>query len=202
MRLESIDRVESSARTMVAKKTMPARESLHVGNGAGFWGDNLDAPFLLARDGKLDVLDARVPRRADDGDPEPSSFPGQERRLCDGFPRAARAPGSDPGRTTSGCGSSPMPAVSIHRRARARCGEILEAAAMPEMPIGMVAGDDVLDRVPHWIEQGIDLSHLETGEPISTVADRLVAANVYFGARPIAEALGRRCAHRPDRASR
>ena len=27
-----------------------------VGNGAGFWGDNLDAPYLLARDGNLDVL--------------------------------------------------------------------------------------------------------------------------------------------------
>src|SRR3954452_5853089 len=29
---------------------------LRVGNGAGFWGDNLDAPYLLARDGRLDVL--------------------------------------------------------------------------------------------------------------------------------------------------
>ncbi len=32
-------------------------------------------------------------------------------------------------------------------------------------------------------------SHLETGAPISSVASRLVAANVYLGARPIAEAL-------------
>src|SRR5436305_5720394 len=31
-------------------------ETLAVGNGAGFWGDNLDAPYLLARDGRLDVL--------------------------------------------------------------------------------------------------------------------------------------------------
>src|ERR1700679_4084195 len=30
--------------------------SIRVGNGAGFWGDNLDAPFLLARDGQIDVL--------------------------------------------------------------------------------------------------------------------------------------------------
>ena len=40
---------------------------------------------------------------------------------------------------------------------------------------------------------GVALDHLETGEPISTVADRLSSANVYLGARPIAEALaGRR----------
>src|SRR5690348_908337 len=30
--------------------------TLRVGNGAGFWGDNLDAPYLLARDGGLDFL--------------------------------------------------------------------------------------------------------------------------------------------------
>ena len=32
------------------------RAPIRIGNGAGFWGDNLDAPYLLARDGKLDVL--------------------------------------------------------------------------------------------------------------------------------------------------
>src|SRR6516165_8477902 len=32
------------------------KQPLRIGNGAGFWGDNLDAPYLLARDGKLDVL--------------------------------------------------------------------------------------------------------------------------------------------------
>ncbi|HLZ09790.1 MAG TPA: acyclic terpene utilization AtuA family protein, partial [Chloroflexota bacterium] len=32
------------------------RAPIRVGNGAGFWGDNQDAPFLLARDGRLDYL--------------------------------------------------------------------------------------------------------------------------------------------------
>ena len=29
---------------------------IRVGNGAGFWGDNLDAPRLLAKRGELDYL--------------------------------------------------------------------------------------------------------------------------------------------------
>ncbi len=33
-----------------------ANPPIAIGNGAGFWGDNLDAPYLLARDGRLDVL--------------------------------------------------------------------------------------------------------------------------------------------------
>ena len=41
----------------------------------------------------------------------------------------------------------------------------------------------MLDRIPGWIEEGLDLAHLETGEPIVGVAGRLVAANVYLGAQ-------------------
>src|SRR5271157_4533672 len=33
-----------------------ANPPIAIGNGARFWGDNLDAPYLLARDGRLDVL--------------------------------------------------------------------------------------------------------------------------------------------------
>ena len=71
----------------------------------------------------------------------------------------------------------------------ARCGQILKSAGMAGTAIGVVTGDDVLGWIPEWITQGIDLSHLETGASITTVASRLVAANVYLGARPIAEAL-------------
>ena len=41
---------------MVSRSPDHASGTLRVGNGAGFWGDNLDAPYLLARDGQLDVL--------------------------------------------------------------------------------------------------------------------------------------------------
>src|SRR6266567_5243642 len=32
------------------------RHSVRIGNGCGFWGDNLDAPILLAQKGRLDYL--------------------------------------------------------------------------------------------------------------------------------------------------
>src|SRR5271163_1364307 len=41
---------------MITKAANTVSESIRVGNGAGFWGDNLDAPFLLSRDGQIDVL--------------------------------------------------------------------------------------------------------------------------------------------------
>ena len=41
---------------MIATAANRASESIRIGNGAGFWGDNLDAPYLLAKDGRIDVL--------------------------------------------------------------------------------------------------------------------------------------------------
>src|SRR5256714_8735902 len=32
------------------------RRAVRIGNGCGFWGDNLDAPALLAEHGRLDYL--------------------------------------------------------------------------------------------------------------------------------------------------
>ena len=52
-----------------------------------------------------------------------------------------------------------------------------------------MTGDDVRDRIAGWIQDGLDLGHMETGEPIDGIVGRIVAANVYLGARPIAEAL-------------
>jgi hypothetical protein len=161
---------------------------LKVGNGAGFWGDNLDAPFLLARDGRLDVLTLEYLaeltmailshlRSRDRNAGFVTDFPELVERLA---PILAEREAL---RIVTNAGGLNPPSCS------SRCGEILEAAAMPGTPLGMVAGDDVLDRVPAWVSEGIELSHLETGEPISSVVNRLVAANVYFGARPIAQAL-------------
>src|SRR5215472_2202739 len=31
-------------------------DRVRIGNGCGFWGDNLDAPILLAEQGRLDYL--------------------------------------------------------------------------------------------------------------------------------------------------
>jgi hypothetical protein len=61
------------------------------------------------------------------------------------------------------------------------CAELLKKHGL-HLVIGTVTGDDVLD----VLNEG---PNLETGEPLSTIKDRLVTANAYLGAAPIAEAL-------------
>jgi len=55
--------------------------------------------------------------------------------------------------------------------------------------IAVVTGDALLPRLDALRAQGEALAHLDTGAPIADVRDRLVFANAYLGAAPIAQAL-------------
>src|SRR5690606_32586919 len=74
------------------------------------------------------------------------------------------------------------------------CAEaVLEAARNAglggRIRVGVVTGDDILDRLHELIADGIPLANMETGEPLAGVLDRVQSANAYIGARPIVQAL-------------
>jgi hypothetical protein len=76
------------------------------------------------------------------------------------------------------------------------CAEAVRALAASrgaggKVKIGVVTGDDLLPRVDDLIASGHPLVHMETGEPLATVRDRVLSANAYIGSTPIVEALGR-----------
>jgi len=68
---------------------------------------------------------------------------------------------------------------------------IFEVALKRGIPIrvGVVLGDNILDTLDSVIGAGHELKNMESGEPVKTVRDRVLSANVYFGAWPIVEAL-------------
>src|SRR5690606_41535677 len=56
--------------------------------------------------------------------------------------------------------------------------------------IAYVTGDDLLPRLPELIEAGVDLAHLDTGEPLGD-PQRFISANAYLGCCGIVAALSR-----------
>src|SRR5207237_5094468 len=48
----------------------------------------------------------------------------------------------------------------------------------------------LLPRLDRLVAAGVPLAHLDDGRPLAAIRDRIVAANAYLGAWPIAEALG------------
>jgi hypothetical protein len=74
----------------------------------------------------------------------------------------------------------------------AGAGEALAAAFRAKgwrARIAVVTGDALLDRLGDLQAAGESLAHLDTGAPIDSVRERLVFANAYLGAAPIAQAL-------------
>src|SRR5688572_24572974 len=162
--------------------------TLRIGNGCGFWGDNLDAPILLARDGKLDVLTLEylaeltmsILALQKQRDPEA----GYASDFLDVLERLTPILKQQPHLKiiTNAGGMNPH---GCARKAR----DILGRGGLDSKKIGVVSGDDLLPRLDELLASGHPLTNLDTNEPLTKVRDRVVSANAYLGAAPIVEAL-------------
>jgi hypothetical protein len=159
-------------------------EIIRIGIGAGFWGDSIDAPVRLARSGHIDVLTLEylaeltmaILAHLRSKDPEAGYVTDVLSVMADLAPWLAG--GRNSRVVTNAGGLNPLACA-------ARCARELD----PDIVIGVVTGDDILSLLPEWSASGVDLSHMESGAPISQVLDCLVCANAYMGARPIADAI-------------
>lgn len=57
------------------------------------------------------------------------------------------------------------------------------------LKIAVVDGDDILNQIENLNEDGHLLHNMDDGRPVTDVRESLLSANVYFGARPMVEAL-------------
>ena len=161
---------------------------LRIGNGCGFWGDNLDAPLVLAQRGQLDYLTLEylaeltmsilaLQKHRDAAAGYAHDFLDVLRRLT---PILKAQPGLKV--VTNAGGMNP---ASCAERVKA----ILADAGLADRRVAVVSGDDLSPRLDELLAAGHPLTNLDTGEPLAAVRDRVVSANAYLGARPIVEAL-------------
>jgi Acyclic terpene utilisation family protein AtuA len=162
---------------------------VRIGNGCGFWGDNLDAPVRLAQDGRLDYLtldylaELTMSILAVQKQRDPQA--GYATDFLDVLGRLTPILRDQPGLkiVTNAGGTNP---VACAAKARA----ILDQGDLHQYRIATVSGDDLLPRLDALLAAGHPLSNLDSGEPLETVRGQVVSANAYLGARPLAEALG------------
>jgi hypothetical protein len=155
---------------------------IRIANGQGFWGDWLEAPVRLIEQGPLDYLaldylaevTMSILQKQRQGDPNlgyARDFPPLMARIAGKIRRKhvrviANAGGVNP----------------------AACArEVLRLA--PQLKVAVVLGDDVLSRLDEFIGKGYEMRDLDTQQPLSTIRGRILAANAYVGAFPLAEAI-------------
>jgi hypothetical protein len=161
---------------------------VRIGNGCGFWGDNLDAPVFLAQAGRLDYLTLEylaeltmsILALQKQRDPQ-AGFAGD---FLDVLQRLTPILTAQPNLkiVTNAGGMNPLGCAA---KARA----ILDKAGLGDRRIAIVTGDDLMPRLDELVKQGHAQTNLETGEPLATVRDRVVSANAYLGSPPIVDAL-------------
>jgi len=161
--------------------------AVRIGNGQGFWGDNVDAPVELLRGGPIDYLgmdylaEVTLSIMARQKLKNPSlgyatDFIDFIRRVLPELKeRGVRVLSNAGGLNPRGC--------------REKIFEIAEKLGVSGIAVGVVEGDDVLPRLGELVAQGHELRNMDSGEPIAPIIDRLAAANAYLGAWPVAEAL-------------
>jgi hypothetical protein len=163
---------------------------IRIANGQGFWGDSLEAPLQLIRGGPIDYLTLdflaevtmSILQKMRARNPET----GYARDLVDIAGRALPESVARGVKVITNAGGVNPEAC------RKAITEVASRAGLTgRLKIGVVTGDDILSRLDDYLDRGLDLANLDTGAPLSSIRSRIQSANVYFGARPIAEALDR-----------
>ena len=164
------------------------KKVVRVAAGQGFWGDDLDAPRRQVEGGPIDYLmldylaevTMSILQKQKERDPSlgyARDFVGAvESVLPAVVDRGVKVIANAGGVNPPACAAAVMTAAE-------------KSGAKGKLRIGVVTGDDLLSRLDDLMAQGHALSNMETGEPLSTVRDRVLSANAYIGSEPIVEAL-------------
>ena len=163
---------------------------VRVASGQGFWGDWLEAPRRQVEGGHVDYLmldylaevTMSILQKQKERDPKmgyardfigamESVFPAVVER---GVKVIANAGGVNP----QSCANAVIAA-----------GE--KMGLRGKFIVGVVTGDDLLSRLDELLAAGHKLANMDTGQPLSSIRDRVLSANAYIGSTPIVEALER-----------
>ncbi len=163
------------------------KEKIRIASGQGFWGDLIDAPVWQVKHGKIDYLvmdylaevTMSILQKQKNKNPNlgyAKDIPILMKRILPDLKEKGFKV------ITNGGGVNPVACANA-------VFDVARELGISGLKIAVVLGDDIRERIDEIIEQGALLENMETGEPITIVKDKLLSANVYFGAFPIVEAL-------------
>ncbi|HSK74134.1 MAG TPA: acyclic terpene utilization AtuA family protein [Pyrinomonadaceae bacterium] len=164
------------------------KEKVKVASGQGFWGDLLTAPVEQVRGGQIDYLmldylaevTMSIVQKQKQRDPNAGyarDFISLMREILpDCVKKNIKVTANAGGVNVKGCAEAVREAAA-------------DLGLSGKFKIGMITGDDILDRLDEFLEKGIEITNMDTGESLSEIRERIQSANVYLGARPLVEAL-------------
>jgi hypothetical protein len=162
-------------------------EPLRIANCSGFYGDRLSAAREMVEGGPIDVLTgdwlaeltmlilARTQAKRPGGGYARSFVTQMEQVMGSCLDRGIKVVSNAGGLDPAGCAEA--------------VAEVADRLGLSPT-IAYVNGDDLLPRLEELVAAGVDLAHLDTGEPVGDTS-RFVSANAYLGCWGIVDALQR-----------
>jgi hypothetical protein len=158
------------------------KKSIRIGAGAGYSGDRIEPAVELAEKGDIDYLifeclaerTIAIAQQAKMRDPGAGYDPMLEARMRAVLPVCAQ----------KGIRIVTNMGAANPKAAAAKIRDVARSMGLGKLKIAAVTGDDVLA-----ILRSADYAIEDTGEPVSSLGERIISANAYLGARPLVEAL-------------
>lgn len=162
------------------------KDKIVIANASGFWGDEADAIRRQVQGGHIDyltmdylaeitmiILGRQVAKNPDAGYARDfvTSLAEVLKEIHDRNITVI----------TNAGGINPEACAQALRQIMAEQGV--------EIPIATIDGDNLMSRMSELADSGCTFPHIDTGEPLDGLIDRVTSANAYLGARPIVEAL-------------
>src|SRR3954447_19681858 len=147
------------------------KQMVRVASGQGFWGDLLSAPVDQVRGGPIDYLmldylaevTMSIMQKQRARDPQAGyarDFVSLMREILpDCVEKNIKVLSNAGGVNVTGC-------------AAALKGVAQELGLQGKVKIGLVTGDDILDRLDAFIADGVQINSMDTGEPLAAIRDK------------------------------
>lgn len=163
------------------------RKSIRIASGQGFWGDLVDAPVKQVTHGYVDYLvmdylaevTMSILQKQKNKNPK-LGYARDIPELMSKILPVCRQKGIKI--ITNGGGVNPADCAQAVL-------DVAESLNIHDLKVAVVLGDNIRERIDEIIQSGSELNNMETGESIVNYREKLLSANVYFGAFPIVEAL-------------
>ncbi|MFN0139466.1 MAG: acyclic terpene utilization AtuA family protein [Pyrinomonadaceae bacterium] len=164
------------------------KTTVRVAGGQGFWGDLLTAPIDQVRKGPIDYLmldylaevTMSIVQKQKARDPNAGYARDfvtlMQEILPDCVEKNIKVLSNAGGVNVEGC------AAAIKQVAQ-------NLGLQGAVKIGVITGDDILDKLDNFLARGVEINSMDDGTPLAAIRDKVQSANVYLGAAPLVEAL-------------
>ena len=163
------------------------KEKIRIASGQGFWGDLPNAPIEQVKNGPIDylVMDylAEVTMSIMQKQKMRNENYGYARDFVEVIQAILPEIAGEGIKVISNAGGVNPEAC------KDALMKVITDGGYEDIKVAVVDGDDILSNIDKLIADGHSLKNMDTGRDIETVKDQLLSANVYFGCKPVVEAL-------------